>query len=523
MRSVEELKRSAREALAYLEAQEDVVEAEVFVAANGHQLTRLHYTSGIPCNGVEEPKSTENFGLGVTIALRAEGEGPARVGFGSEAGDLSIDGVSEALRKAREGAVADPEFYGLPEPSEEGPSLRDYHDPALMELGDADLVETGWRVIDRALRAYQRSEELRIAAGGRPLQGMGLILGGDVTILQERMAVASSKLRAVQHDESTIITSAITSMVEAEESKGSGYETGVRLGEFGGTAGEDAAGASIAQIGGVRAPIGEYRVIFGRQAVSDLLNNLILPSLHASTFYMQGSPFQGKAGQPVLHPSLTLYDDGGRAGAAGAKAITCEGLPTGRTTLIDRGRLSALLCNWYEAQRLRRDPEAEQKLGLPVEQFAGGLTPRNGFRYGSGGGRHFSMRPRIAATNVFVEGDAPIASEDLIRQVQEGLYIGRIWYTYPINGLRAADFTCTVVGDSYTIKEGRLDKPLTPNSIRINDNVVRLFNHVLGVSAVAKPTLVWAADEVIYAPEIACEGVPCSEIAGEFLGESQMG
>ena len=80
-----------------------------------------------------------------------------------------------------------------------------------------------------------------------------------------------------------------------------------------------------------------------------------------------------------------------------------------------------------------------------------------------------------------------------------------------------------MVGDSYTIREGRLDKPLTPNSIRINDNVVRLFNHVLGVSAVAKPTLVWAADEVIYAPEIACEGVPCSEIAGEFLGESQMG
>ena len=318
MRSIEELKRSAGEALAYLEAQEDVVEAEVFVAANGHQLTRLHYTSGIPCNGVEEPKSTENFGLGVTIALRAEGEGPARVGFGSEAGDLSIDGVSEALRKAREGAVADPEFYGLPEPSEEGPSLREYHDPALMELGDADLVETGWRVIDRALRAYQRSEELRIAAGGRPLQGMGLILGGDVTILQERMAVASSKLRAVQHDESTIITSAITSMVEAEESKGSGYETGVRLGEFGGTAGEDAAGASIAQIGGVRAPSGEYRVIFGRQAVSDLLNNLILPSLHASTFYMQGSPFQGKAGAagaaPVADALRRRRSGGGRRG-----------------------------------------------------------------------------------------------------------------------------------------------------------------------------------------------------------------
>jgi PmbA protein len=60
-----DLKKSAAEGLAFVKQQDDVVEAEVFVSANGVLLTRLNYTSHIPCNGVEEPKSLVNYGVGV--------------------------------------------------------------------------------------------------------------------------------------------------------------------------------------------------------------------------------------------------------------------------------------------------------------------------------------------------------------------------------------------------------------------------------------------------------------------------
>ncbi|MFQ5880274.1 MAG: hypothetical protein ACE5IZ_08895, partial [Dehalococcoidia bacterium] len=124
-----QLQKAAADALAFLQAQEDVEEAEAFVAANGVLHTRLNYTSHIPCNGVEEPKSSENFGVGVQAvfrapstslraeALKAEGSGQAgegelrRIGFGSETSDISLEGVKSALDKARKGAVADPEFY----------------------------------------------------------------------------------------------------------------------------------------------------------------------------------------------------------------------------------------------------------------------------------------------------------------------------------------------------------------------------------------------------------------------------
>ena len=107
-----ELARAAREALDLLRAVPDVLEAEVFVAANGQLLARLAYASHLPSNGVEEPKSTASHGIGLQVVFRGA-DGP-RLGFGSEPSDLSREGVRRALAKAREGAVHDPAFVSLP-------------------------------------------------------------------------------------------------------------------------------------------------------------------------------------------------------------------------------------------------------------------------------------------------------------------------------------------------------------------------------------------------------------------------
>ncbi len=516
MLDIDALHRAAAAALASVERQPDVAEVEVFVSANGLQTARVHYTSHLPCNGVEEPKSTDNVGVGLTVVFRGAPDAPVRVGFGAESGDVGPDAVAAALDKAREGAVADPEFYSLPDPGGP-PALRRYHDPALMDLHDADLVDVGWREVTAALETFQRSEDLDAAAAGRSRRDMGLILGGDVTIVQERMAIASSRMREVQQDETALLVSRLTAMVEAEESKGSGYDAVTRLADFHGAAGREAASASIAQIGGVRVQSGDYPVLFGRQAVADLLHYLVVPGLEASTFSMQSSPFQGQAGQRVLDPALSLYDDGALPGAVGSKRLTCEGLPTGRTPLIDRGRLVGLLSNWYETQRLLRDADGTEKLGQSPAAFAAGLVPRNGFRFSPGGGRQHSMQPGISPTNLVVESDAPVPREELLGRIGNGLYLGRLWYTYPINGARAADFTSTVVGDSFVIRNGCLAEPLRANSLRLNDNILRVFRQVLGVGDRTYPTTVWAADEITHAREIACARVHCEAIAGTAL------
>lgn len=363
MISISQLSKAAREALDYLQTVEDVKEAEVFVAANGSLLTRLNYTSHIPCNGVEEPKSTESYGMGIRAAFQSS-DG-LKVGFGSEPSTLSIEGVKRALRKARTGAVRDPEFTSLPKPTGEAARKGKYHDPGLMSVGDEDLVGVGWLTIERALETFQSSETLLLSAGEREeIKDMGLIMGGDVTILQERIAIGSSHLPRVQTDESTLIMSFITAMIEGADSKGTGWSTATSLREFTGEAGAQAATRAIDAMGGRRVPSGKYKVIFGHQPVTDLVNNLLIPSLSSSTFYASGSPFMGKAGKRIVSETLSIYDDGAAPGLMATKNITCEGLPTGRTSLIKNGVLVGLLSNHYETQRLLRDPDGADKLGV---------------------------------------------------------------------------------------------------------------------------------------------------------------
>ena len=512
-----QLQKAAAEGLAFLKQQEDIEEAEVFVSSNGVLLTRLNYTSHIPCNGVEEPKSLVNYGVGVQAVFKGDGE-VRKSGFGSEPSDVSLEGVRSALDKARQGAVADPEFSTLARPTGEQRTLRDYHDPKLMEMKDADLVDAGWRVVNGGLRIFETSETL-MALVDRPekLTELGLIIGGDTTILQERMAIASHAMPEVQTDESTLIMSFITSMVEREESKGSGYGASTTLAGFTEEPGREAARNAIAGIGGVRLPTGDYRVVFGREAVMEILHYIVVPGLEAGIFYAQGSPFMGKLGQQIASEKLTIVDDGAAKGLVGAKGITCEGLPTGRTELIKDGRLVGLLANHYESQRLQRDVAAKEKLGVDPKDAASALVPRNGFRFALGGGRHFSTQPGIHATNVVVPGDIE-STEDICRLVGNGIYIGRIWYTYPVNGLRAGDFTGTVVADSYVIKDGKLAEPVKPNTLRINENVHTFLDGVIGVAKEGKPTLVWAADEIVYAPEIAVEKVHIDAIAEYMEG-----
>jgi PmbA protein len=514
MLSLTDLKSTVQRALRLIAHAKDMREAEVYASSTGQLICRLNYTSQIPCNGVEEPKSSEHFGVSIRAVFNGTGE--PRIGFGSEARDLSLKGIQRAIEKARRNAVPDPDFASLPfpDPVAAGKKIQAYHDRRIMEVTDSALVETGWRVVHEALKTFSSSDALARLAGSKDkLAALGLIVGGDVSLFRQRMALASTRAPKVRTDESTFVTSSITAMVERKQAKGSGYATVTHLAQFKGETGSQAAAGAIRSTGGQRLSSGRYPVVLGPQPVADLMTNVILPSLSADAFFSSRSAFLGELGRPIAASLLSIYDHGAAKGLVGTRAFTCEGFPTGRTDLIKRGVLEGLLSNHYETERLTRDPLARQKLGISPKDHPEALAPRNGFRLSSRGGRQFDVPPAIAATNVCIEGADPHTTDSLLRLVENGVYIGRIWYTYPMNGLRAGDFTCTVVGDSYLIKNGALAAPLQPNTIRITGNIKSLLRNVAGVTKRATPLVGWGADEVIYAPEIAVRDLQLTEIA----------
>lgn len=509
MKKIEELKEAAANALKFLKTQSDIEEAEVFISANANLTCRLNFTSHIESNGLEEPKMCDmSFGIGIQAVF--SGAGASRlIGFGSEPADISLEGVKRALEKARAAAIYDPEFAFLPMPMPLPRRLYDYADPSLMNITNEDVKLAWKKIIFGALEEFEKSEKLKHCYPS--LKKAGLILGGDLTILQERVAIGSFHFPEIQIDESSLIMSYLTAMVEAGNSKGSACFCGTRLKDFSDESGRQAASNAIKGINGIRISSGKYKVVFAGRAMDDLLK-LLVASLSLDMFYAGETAFSGKFGQKIVSEKLTVYDEGSQAGLMGSKGITCEGLATGRTDLIKDGVLTGFLANWYEARRMLSHPEAEKKLGINPKSQPDILIPRNGFRFALGGGRSFEKTPGIAPTNVFVASSGAMPLESLLKEVGEGLYIGRLWYTYPVNGWKVADFTGTVVADSFLIKDGELAEPLRPNVIRINDNFVRVFNDIIGVGNKSKAIIGWASDEVTYSPEVAVNDVQIDAI-----------
>ena len=487
MVAIEDLRKCVKDGLQFVKSQKDVRDAEIFASWNDQVTLRINYTSDIPCNGVQEPKNISGYGVGVLVVF--DTSDTIKIGFGSDTGDLTLEGLERALEKARRGAVSDPDFKSLPFSSDESPKLISYHDKRIMELEDEEMVSLGWRALKGALMTFKESGYKR-----------SLIVGGDVTILKEKMAIANTQ-GIDDYDESTALMSSITAMVEEKDSKGTGWTTATHLDKFKPEeSGEMAARSAISTIGGKRIESGKYNVVFGRQAVATLFSEMIVSALSLSSIDSGNSPFVGKLGEKVASDTVSIYDDGARAGEIGSKKITCEGLTTGRTDLIEKGRLVGFLTNHYYSKKYESN----------VRKF----IPRNGFRFG--GGRDFRQSASIFATNIVIEGTREVTSEKLISRIKNGIYIGRLWYLYPVHGLARADFTGTVIGDSYIIRNGKLGEPLKPNTVRISDNFVKLLQNIKGISKEKKSTITWGSEEVVIAPEIAVKEINLENVA-EFV------
>jgi PmbA protein len=276
--------------------------------------------------------------------------------------------------------------------------------------------------------------------------------------------------------------------------------------------GREATGRALGMHHGVRPEAKSYRVVFGPQPIAEIINYMLLGSLTTGAFHAASSAYHGKFGAEVMDARLSLADDPTMRSGAVIRAITCEGLGAKRVDLIRDGKLVGLMSNFYDSHRLATDEERAEKLGIAAEP-APMFPPLSGYRLGEGGGRRFDQSPGSSGTNIVMKAREGIEDDAVIRQVRDGLYIGRVWYTYPINGQRAGDFTCTISGDSYVIRNGRLAEPIAPNALRINSNIENVFRGVIAAGKRSHAAIVWGSSESFHVPALACEGITVAAVA----------
>ncbi len=504
MRSAAELKNFCILAMRMLARERDIGAFEIYSSSSVHRIARLGYTSEIPCRGVEEVKALQADGFQVRIEMKSD---PHAIGTAYEAGDFSMAALRNALASARRATVVDPHFPGFPFDRARLPSASGAHD--LARARDPELARCAWRILDGALAMFRKN-----TAGRQP--DKGLVIGGDISIVHDRIAIATSHFPTVRSDESAHFSASVTALIESLDAKGTASAMGATIAEMRRAAhegGRMAVRRAFSLRSGARPPSGKYRVVLGPQPIAEILNYMVMGSLTTGAFHAASSAYHGMFGERVMDERISIVDDPGVGAGAVHRRITCEGLPARRTTLIADGKLTGLLSTCYDSHRLEQDENRAEKLG--PKGAAVHFPPLNAYRLGEGGGRRFDSSPGSAGTNVIMRAHGGLSERELVRMVGDGIYIGRVWYTYPINGQRAGDFTCTVSGDSYVIRDGQLSEPLAPNSLRINANIRQILDSPIAVASQPKPAIVWGAPEAYYVPAIAADAITLSAIGGE--------
>ncbi len=490
-----------------------VREAEVFASSNEVDTTKDDLETDVPCGVVHQPSCMKTEGVGVRLFTN-----DGLYGFGFES-SLGKTAVVNAAKKALDGAYPKPLVQHLPNCTSDKPKTTNYHDLRILEAGGTESVDFGYRCADGVIEVYRRE--------GFTAED-NLALSGDVTTVREGIGIRSSR-GIVGGDTSTLMWAYLTSMIQKRNSKGTGWATGGRIDTFSPEeAGRMAASNAVRSIGGQRIPkSGKHNVVFGPQAVTDLVHHFLQAVFNAAAVGVGHTPISGVYGKQAISSLLNVYDDGSLPGLAATKGINCEGLPTERTDLIKEGVLVGFLSDQETAQTWNGDFEndATKMYREKLRKMLGTtdipiLRGRNGFRFGRGGGRQYMGEPSVEATNLFLEGTNPIPEQALLEAIGDGLYIGTLWYTYPVHGINAGDVTSTAIANSYIVKGGKIVSPLLPNTVRIEDNFPRMFNNLLAVGDKVRTALVWGIESMVNTPEIAIRDVNLSDIA-QYMSASK--
>lgn len=177
---------------------------------------------------------------------------------------------------------------------------------------------------------------------------------------------------------------------------------------------------------------------------------LIAQSLSAENYQKGKSLFTAKMGQTVIEKSLNIIDDGLLPERFGSTSFDAEGVATSKKFLIERGILKSLMHNTYTACR-----EGVNSTGNAV-RIDGGVT--------------------VGPTNLYIDTEVKLNPEDLIKQVERGVYIIEVMGMHTANPV-SGDFSVGISG--IYIENGQKKYPV--KEAVISGNVVEVFKNIKAV------------------------------------------
>ncbi|HUU90030.1 MAG TPA: TldD/PmbA family protein [Phycisphaerae bacterium] len=202
-----------------------------------------------------------------------------------------------------------------------------------------------------------------------------------------------------------------------------------------------AAGKAVAALTAKPAPAGRFTVIFHPSITGLLVHEALGHNAEADAVWAGQSILEGRLGDELAAPNVSIYDDSTLPGMFGSFAYDSEGTPAARRPIVENGRLVGFLHSLETAAKFGARPT------------------------GSARAQSYDCRPIVRMSNTFMASGpdgvgVPLAR--MLRGVDRGVYLedGHWGYVFVQKG----QFICHA-GQAHMIENGALGEPLRDVSI----------------------------------------------------------
>ena len=222
---------------------------------------------------------------------------------------------------------------------------------------------------------------------------------------------------------------------------------------------------TVAALGGWPMKTGPYTIVIEPETAASLVD--VIGDLFCAPDIHKGrSMMKDRLGTQVASSCVTLRDDGRIPWKAGTSSWDAEGVPTGRTLLIEDGIARSYLYNLQYAWK-------------------------DGVSSTGNACRGMSSLPDVGASNLLLDAGSETA-ESLISGVKSGLYLTELMGLHTIDPI-SGDFSVGAKG--LLIESGKITRPVSGVTIASNlmdflKNIVAVGSDLIFFGSTAAPTLV---------------------------------
>ena len=341
----------------------------------------VEFSVSVRLGDIETLKESASKGLGLRVLCDGRQATVASSDFSPEA---ITELVATAVKLAQTTSVDD--TAGLPAPDELASNWSDLglYDPAVVALSAEEKIAM-------ALAAEQAARDFdpRIVN----FEGGGLDSGISRRILANSLGFAGEYA-------GTSITLATVPVAKEGDQLQRDYwydsRRSLALLETPDSIGKRAATRTLRRLGGRKVKTQSVPVVFDPIVAQSLLSD-IFSAISGDAIFRKSSFLVDRLDEQIAVPELTVIDDGTLNGASGSRPFDGEGVPTGRTVVIENGILKTYLHNTYTARKLN-----VKTTGNASRSLAG--------------------IPSVGPNNFFIE-PGTYTPEEIIRSVKNGFYI----------------------------------------------------------------------------------------------------